>query len=298
MTVFTRLLRTCALTGANNRLGRLVGYGAPGAREVAADTICSRIGCHMLGQLRLGICHVGMAGSTVVTARTAGIGICKVVVARLNLGMRVAHTVEVHTEARVVAIIMTRRTRRGGSTLVVVQVGVTALQRRWRRMTQRTVIIMDSGYYVVAAHSMTGNTVCIGSDRGVTKTVIYVMRRVTMISTSLLGMTISTVSGNARQYHAGYRSFRCVTKLARCLCISMTRITVTDLVVMQRVDRGPGADRMTVTATRTAGCLVSSTAVITHAMTACRRMRRMAVKISCMTIGAVALGNHGCIGTR
>ena len=111
MTVFTRLGCSCALTGRNNRLGRFVVQAAPGVREVAADTVGRGVSGHMLGQLRLGVCHVGMTCLAVVTARTAGIGICKVVVARLNLGMRVAHTVEVHTEARVVAIIMTCRTR-------------------------------------------------------------------------------------------------------------------------------------------------------------------------------------------
>ena len=115
--------------------------------------------------------------------------------------MTPAGTVEVRSEARVVAIIVAGRTQRGGSTLVVVQIRTAALQSRDRRMTQRTVIIMDSGYYVVAAHSMTGNTVCIGSDRSVTKTVIYVMRHVTMICASLVRMTIVTVRSTTGQYH-------------------------------------------------------------------------------------------------
>ena len=150
-------------------------------------------------------------------------------------------------------------------------------------MTQRTVIIMDSAYYVVAAHSMTGNTVCIGSDRGVTKTVIYVMRRVTiMICALLLGMTISTDGCAAVQNHTGYRSFRCIFMLTICLYIAMTGITA--VIVMQRVDRGPVGNRMTVTATRTGKGLVD-TAVITYRMVA-QSAVDMIVKVSGgMTIG-------------
>jgi hypothetical protein len=52
---------------------------------------------------------------------------------------------------------------------------------------------------------------------------------------------------------------------------------------MQRVDLGPVGNRMTVTTTRTAGYLISSTTVIIHAMTTGRCMGRMAVKVGRMT---------------
>ena len=111
MTVFTGLGRTCSLTVGDNCLGRSVTQAAPGVRVMAVQTICRRIGCHMLGQLRLFVYHVGMTRLTVITTRTAGIGISKVVMTRLRLNMRVAHTVEVLKEARaVVAIKVAGRT--------------------------------------------------------------------------------------------------------------------------------------------------------------------------------------------
>ena len=114
MTVFTvlELVEAAGLTVVDNRLGRLIGYGAPGAREVAADTICRCIGCHMLGQLRLGIYHVDMTLSTVCLGAGTGIDrISKVVMTRLRLNMRVADAVERWVEASVVAIIVAGRTQ-------------------------------------------------------------------------------------------------------------------------------------------------------------------------------------------
>ena len=69
MTVFTILGKVAAagLTVGDNCLGRGIREAAPGVRVMAAQTICSRIGCHMLGQLSLGICHVDMTGQTVIT---------------------------------------------------------------------------------------------------------------------------------------------------------------------------------------------------------------------------------------
>ena len=114
MTVFTGLGKVAAagLTVGDNRLGRLIGQGSiPGAREVAAVTVVYTVRNHMLGQLRLGILHVDMTRLTVRFTRTAGIGISKVVMTRLSLNMRVAHTVEVLQEARtVVAIFVAGRT--------------------------------------------------------------------------------------------------------------------------------------------------------------------------------------------
>ena len=116
MTVFTGLGKVAAaeLTVGDNRLGRPIGQGSiPGAREVAAVTVVYTVRNHMLGQLRLGIFHVDMTQVTVFhqTTRTAGIGISKVVMTRLSLGMRVAHTVEVLQEPRtVVAIFVAGRT--------------------------------------------------------------------------------------------------------------------------------------------------------------------------------------------
>ena len=107
MTVFTGLGRSGTLTSGDYRLGRSIGDAAPGVREVAADTICSRIGCHMLGQLSLGICHVRMTRLAVITTRTAGIGISKVVMTRLRLIMRIADAVERCGEASIVGRLMT-----------------------------------------------------------------------------------------------------------------------------------------------------------------------------------------------
>jgi hypothetical protein len=115
MTVFTGLRRTCSLTVGDNRLGRLIGQGTPGAREVTAVTVgysvvasTSAIVVHMLGQLRLFIRHIRMTGGTVVTA--CGIRARKVVMTRCRLRVTPADTVERWVEAIVVEIIMTRRT--------------------------------------------------------------------------------------------------------------------------------------------------------------------------------------------
>src|SRR5210317_1755877 len=121
MTVFTGLRRTCcSLTVGDNCLGRLIGYGAPGVREVTAVTVScyviastSSIVIHMLGQLRLGICHVDMTQVTVFhqTTRTAGIGISKVVMTTCRLRVTPAHTMEQLGEA-IEAVVMTFSTRR------------------------------------------------------------------------------------------------------------------------------------------------------------------------------------------
>ena len=74
MTVFTGLGKVAAagLTVGDNRLGRLIGQSAPGAREVTAVAVgysvvasTGAIVVHMLGQLRLGIRHVDMTILTV-----------------------------------------------------------------------------------------------------------------------------------------------------------------------------------------------------------------------------------------
>jgi hypothetical protein len=115
----------------------------------------------------------------------------------------------------------------------------------------------------------------------------------------LVGMTGSTGVARTRGDYTGYCCFRCVTKLASCLCIGMTRITVTGFEVMQRDNLAPGADRiMTARTTRAVSYLVSNAVVISYVMTGGSSMDRMTVKISCMTVRAVTLDNRGCVSTR
>ena len=77
-------------------------------------------------------------------------------------------------------------------------------------MTQRTVIIMDSAYYIVTAHAMTDNTVCIRGDRGVAKTVICVMRLVTVYcSCQLVIVTVNTLDRCSGCDYAGNCGLAC-----------------------------------------------------------------------------------------
>ena len=106
---------------------------------------------------------------------------------------------------------------------------------------------------------------------------------VTMRLAGLFRMTVVTVDWITGQNHAGYCCGRHIVELAVATVILMAGRTA--VIVMQRGDLGPGADRiMTVTATRTVKNFIVGTAVITYRMTGGRRMRIMTVKVRCMTL--------------
>ena len=144
-------------------------------------------------------------------------------------------------------------------------------------------------------------TVCVNGDRGVAQAAaVRCMVVVTMGLTGFIGMTGGTGYRSTVFNYSRYCAGRRIVMLTVTTVICMTGITVTDLVVMQRDNLAPGADRgMTGGTTGAVRNLVSNAVVISYVMTkVLTRMDRMTVKVSCMTVRAGTLDNRGCVSAR
>ena len=168
------------------------------------------------------------------------------------------------------------------------------------RMTYCTGVVMNVYNHIRVCMTACCTISVIGDRRIIQPTRrVRCMVVVTMSCAGLIGMTVGTGVARTGCYHAGYCAGRRVVMLTGNTVICVTRITVTGLVVMQRDNLAPGADRvMTGGTTGAVGYLVNRTTVISYVMTGGRRMRRMAVKVSCMTVRAGTLDNRGCVGAR
>ena len=162
-------------------------------------------------------------------------------------------------------------------------------------MTETTLVSMDTGYcsccFKTGMAVFTVRAVCC---------VIPVRDNMTaMVLTGLIGMTGGTGYCGTVCYYSRYCAGRRIVMLTVTTVICMTRITVTELVVMQRDNLAPVADRiMTGGTAAAAGCLVRSS-IISYVMTTdLTRMDRMTVKVSGMTIGTGTLRDRCRVGAR
>ena len=150
------------------------------------------------------------------------------------------------------------------------------------RMTQRTGIIMDNYNYFA---TMTRCTLGACSDRSIVHAASRV-RRMVVVTVRLAGLVCMTGCTGVAGTRCNYTLYRCgrrVVELTVRTVILMTGRAAVE--VMQAVYLTPGTDRsMAATAAGAVGYLVGNAVVIGYVMTRGRRMRRMTVKVSCMTL--------------